>query len=171
MQTEAQRCRQSPHSYRRPVMEAGTNTDLLISKPNALTTKLSYLHCLNLSQSRKSKLLEKGTRETREENRRFTRSISGPPGSKHCLHWSPIIALQWIWNNGMKFSAQNTQPSEKFKQGWHRPPLKARKSPILLNAFYTWAWNAQELIHTLPFPRGSHLAQITSVKYNHKHSR
>lgn len=30
-------------------MEAGTSTDLLISKPNALTTKLSYLHCLNLS--------------------------------------------------------------------------------------------------------------------------
>lgn len=75
-------------------MEAGTNTDLLISKPNALTTKLSYLHCLDLSQSRRTKILEKGRRERREENRRFIRNISGPPGSKHRLHWSLVIALQ-----------------------------------------------------------------------------
>lgn len=41
-------------------MEAGTNTDLLNSKPNALTTKLSYFHCLNLSESGSTKLSRGG---------------------------------------------------------------------------------------------------------------
>lgn len=84
--------------------------------------------------SRRTKLLEKRRRERREENRRFIRNISGPSGSKYCLHGSPITALQ-SWYNDMKFSAQNSQLSESSSKADTDLLLRQEKAPYCLMLF------------------------------------
>lgn len=71
----------------------------------------------------------------------------------------------------MKFSVQNTQLSESSSKAETDLLLKQEKVPYCLMPFIQGPGMLKRLnnSHTA-FPRGSHLTQITSVKYNHTHS-
>lgn len=147
--TEVQGWKPSPHSYTKSMTEARANTELLNPKPNSVTTNCpisSASTCLSP---------EKANYKVKGGNREFLRNISDPPRSREQQYRSethrckaPILQPT---EQGNELLVLTILSFLKFKWGWRRHLSKQAKSPVLLNAFWTGHWRAQEVkSHCLP---------------------